>query len=324
MLAALATSFDDADPVAALEVRDVDLERLGGPPPGWVRVAVRAAAVNQHDLWALRGVGLRREQLPVVLGTDAAGVDDTGRAVVVHAVVTTPEWVGEETEDPRRSLLSEAHPGTLAEHVWVPPGNVLALPAGFSAVDAACLPTAWLTAYRMLFTRSGASPGDTVLVQGAGGGVSTALVVLGAATGHRVWVTSRSAAKRERALELGAAAAFEPGARLPHRVDAVMESVGEATWAHSLRALRPGGTVVVCGASTGDAPPAELRRVFFSQLRVVGSTMGSRAELGRLVALLDATGLRPVVDTVLPLAQAAQGLRRLQSGEAFGKVVLVP
>ena len=324
MLAALATSTDPADPLAGLAVRDVGAEVTGKPPDGWARVAVTAASLNHHDLWTLRGVGVRAEQLPLVLGTDGAGVDEAGRPVVVHAVVTSPGWAGEETEDPARSLLSEVHPGTLAEHVHVPRRNLVALPEGISAVEAACLPTAWLTAYRMLFTRAGVAPGATVLVQGAGGGVSTALVALGAATGYRVWVTSRSAAKRERALALGADAAFEAGARLPERVDAVMESVGQATWAHSLRAVRPGGSVVVCGATSGDAPPAELRRVFFSQLRVVGSTMGSRGELERLLALLVTTGLRPVVDSVLPLADAAEGLRRLDAGDVFGKVVLVP
>jgi NADPH:quinone reductase-like Zn-dependent oxidoreductase len=321
VLAALATAVDAADPLAGLAVREVP---PSAPPPGWVRVRLRAASLNHHDLWTLRGVGVRPGQLPLVLGTDGAGVDDAGREVLVHAVLTSPGWAGEETEDPRRSLLSEQHPGTLAEEVWVPERNLVALPEGLSAVDAACLPTAWLTAYRMLFTRSGAAPGSTVLVQGAGGGVATALVALGAASGYRVWVTSRSAAKRERALALGAAAAFEPGARLPERVDAVMESVGAATWAHSLRALRPGGTVVVCGATSGEAPPAELRRVFFTELRVVGSTMGSLAELRRLLALLAATGVRPVVDAVLPLADAAEGLRRLHAGEVFGKVVLTP
>ncbi len=324
MLAALAASTSPADPLAGVVVRDVGAEVTGAPPDGWVRIAVTAASLNHHDLWTLRGVGVRPEQLPVVLGTDGAGVDEQGRPVLVHAVVTSPGWAGEETEDPRRSLLSEVHPGTLAQEVWVPGRNVVAVPEGISAVEAACLPTAWLTAYRMLFTRSGTSPGATVLVQGAGGGVSTALIALGAATGLRVWVTSRSAVKRARALALGAAAVFEAGARLPERVDAVMESVGQATWAHSLRAVRPGGAVVVCGATSGDAPPAELARVFFSQLRVVGSTMGSRAELERLLALLVTTGVRPVVDSVLPLGEAGEGLRRLHAGEVFGKVVLVP
>ncbi|SDQ07765.1 zinc-binding dehydrogenase [Quadrisphaera sp. DSM 44207] len=325
MLAARAVRADPHDPLAALEVGDAPAPEPGapgGPPPGWVRVRLRAASLNHHDLWSLRGVGLPAERLPMVLGCDGAGVDEQGREVLVHAVVSDPAWAGEETEDPRRSLLSERHPGTLAEQVWVPARNLVPKPAELTFEEAACLPTAWLTAYRMLFTRAGVHPGDTVLVQGAGGGVATAAVVLGAAAGLRVWVTSRDEAKRERALALGASAAFAAGERLPERVDAVLESVGHATWAHSLRALRPGGTVVVCGATSGDAPPAELTRVFFAQLRVVGSTMGSRVELDRLVRLCAATGVRPVIDSVLPLAQAAEGLRRLQRGDVFGKVVL--
>ena len=319
MLAARAVATAPDDPLAGLEVAD----RPADPAPqGWVRVDLRAAALNHHDLWSLRGVGLPADRLPMVLGCDGAGVTEDGREVVVHAVVGDPAWAGEETEDPRRSVLSERHPGTLAEQVWVPARNLVPKPAELTFAEAACLPTAWLTAYRMLFTRSGLAPGSTVLVQGAGGGVATALVSLGAAAGYRVWVTSRDGGRRERALALGASAAFEPGARLPERVDAVMESVGEATWAHSLRALRPGGTVVVCGATSGALPPAELNRVFFQQLRVVGSTMGSRAELERLVRLCATTGVRPLVDAVLPLADAREGLRRLAAGEVFGKVVL--
>lgn len=322
MLAARAVRAAPDDPLGALEVGPVDdAELAAAAGAGWVRVGLRAAALNQHDLWSLRGVGLDPAHLPVVLGCDGAGTTDDGREVVVHAVLGDPDWPGEETEDPRRTLLSERSHGTLAEAVWVPARNLVPKPAALSFEDAACLPTAWLTAYRMLLSRSGAAPGSTVLVQGAGGGVSTALVALGAATGYRVWVTSRDEAKRARALALGADAAFAPGERLPERVDAVMESVGRATWGHSLRAVRPGGTVVVCGATTGDAP-AELQRVFFSQIRVVGSTMGSRAELARLLTLCATTGLRPVVDRVLPLADARAGLERLLSGEHFGKVVL--
>jgi NADPH:quinone reductase-like Zn-dependent oxidoreductase len=325
VIAARAVRTDAHDPLSGLEVADRPAPspgEPGGPPAGWVRVDLRAASLNHHDVWSLRGVGLPADRLPMVLGCDGAGVDEDGREVVVHAVVGDPAWTGEETEDPRRSILSERYPGTLAEAVWVPARNLVPKPPELSFEEAACLPTAWLTAYRMLFSRSGTAPGDTVLVQGAGGGVATALVVLGAAAGLRVWVTSRDEAKGERAVALGAAAAFPSGARLPGRVDAVMESVGQATWAHSLRALRPGGTVVVCGATSGDAPPAELTRVFFSQLRVVGSTMGSRAELERLLRLCATSGVRPVLDAVLPLADAAEGLRRLVAGEVFGKVAL--
>jgi NADPH:quinone reductase-like Zn-dependent oxidoreductase len=224
--------------------------------------------------------------------------------------------------DPKRSLLSERHDGTLADLVAVPRRNLVPKPAGLSWAEAACLPTAWLTAYRMLFTQSGAQPGATVLVQGAGGGVSTALVALGRAAGYRMWVTSRDPDKRERSLALGAAAAFESGARLPERVDAVMETVGAATWDHSLKSLNQGGTVVVSGATGGAQAVSDLRRIFFLQLRVVGSTMGTRDELQRLVQFCLQTGIRPVVDASMPLEDAREGFAKLAGGDVFGKVVL--
>ena len=210
---------------------------------------------------------------------------------------------------------------TFAEKVAVPRRNLVPKPTGLSFEEAACLPTAYLTAYRMLFAKSGLQPGATVLVQGAGGGVAIALILLGRAAGYRVWATSRSEAKLARALELGADQVFGPGARLPERVDAVMETVGQATWAHSLRALRPGGRIVICGATSGTAPPAELNRVFFQQLSVVGSTMGSRGQLGRLLRFCEQTGVRPRIDRTLPLAQAADGFAAMIAGDLFGKVV---
>jgi NADPH:quinone reductase-like Zn-dependent oxidoreductase len=218
-------------------------------------------------------------------------------------------------------LLSEKHPGTFAERVAVPRRNLVPKPASLSWEEAACLPTAWLTAYRMLFTRADLAPGSTVLVQGASGGVSTALVLLGRAAGYRIWVTSRDESKREAALDLGADAAFESGARLPERVDAVMETVGEATWSHSLKSLRPGGRIVVSGATSGDAPAADLRRMFFLQLSVVGSTMGTRDELDRLVRMCDVTGIRPPIDVAMPLTEARAGFERLAAGDQFGKIV---
>ncbi|MFD2079467.1 NADPH:quinone reductase [Actinopolymorpha cephalotaxi] len=319
MLAAYAARLDARDPLSALEWGERPEPQ---PAPDWVRVDVRATALNHHDLWSLRGVGLAEKQLPMILGCDAAGVDEDGNEVVVHAVVGDPHWRGDETLDPRRSLLSERHPGTFAEQVAVPRANLLPKPASLSFEEAACLPTSWLTAYRMLFTQSGLRPGDTVLVQGAGGGVSTALVVLGKAAGLRVWVTGRDEAKRARAVDtLGADAAFESGARLPERVDAVMETVGEATWSHSLKALRPGGTLVCSGATSGPNPPAELNRIFYLGLRVVGSTMGTRDELAALLRLCDQSGVRPVIDRVLPLSQVKDGLAAMADGDLFGKVV---
>lgn len=319
MLAARAVSIDPDDPLSGLEVAD-------GPEPevpdGWVVVELRAAALNRHDIFSLQGVGLRAEQLPMVLGCDGAGVDPDGNEVVVHAVIGDPDaGGGDETLDPKRSLLSERHPGTLAQRVAVPRRNLVPKPASLSWEEAACLPTAWLTAYRMLFTRSGLNPGDTVLVQGAGGGVATALIALGRAAGFRVWATSRSEEKRARATELGAHATFGSGERLPEKVDAVMETVGKATWAHSVRSLRPGGRIVVSGATTGDDPSADLTQVFFLQREVVGSTMGTRDELQRLIRFCDVTGVRPVVDAVLPLVDARAGFARMLDGDLFGKVV---
>ena len=164
--------------------------------------------------------------------------------------------------------------------------------------------------------------GETVLVQGAGGGVSTALVPLAKAMGLRVWVTSRDADKREQVVALGADEAFDAGARLPERVDAVMESVGEATWSHSLKSLRPGGRIVVCGSTSGPNPPADLARVFFLQLSVIGSTMGTRDELEQLLAFCAEHSLTPLIDRTYPLAEADQAIARLASGEGFGKIVV--
>ncbi|MBO0827577.1 MAG: zinc-binding dehydrogenase [Streptosporangiales bacterium] len=318
MFAVTAARFDADDPLAGLELGD---RPEPDERPGWVTVAVRAAALNQHDVWSLRGVGLGEQELPRILGCDAAGVDPDGNEVVVHSVVASEDWLGDETLDPKRSLLSERYDGTFAERVSVPRRNLVPKPQGLGFAEAACLPTAWLTAYRMLFTNSGLQPGGSVLVQGAGGGVATALVVLARAAGMRVYVTGRDEGRRARAVALGAHQAFGPGARLPERVDAVMETVGKATWGHSVRCLRPGGRIVVAGATTGPDPSAELQRVFYTQLSVVGSTMGSRAELQRLISFLDVTGARPVVDRVLPLAEARAGFEAMVAGAQFGKVV---
>ena len=320
MLAAAATSIHPDDPLSGLTVGEFPDP---APADGWVRVSVRAAALNHHDLWSLRGVGLSAERLPMILGCDAAGVLEDGTEVIVHAVIGDPAaGHGDETLDPRRSMLSEVYPGTLAQYVCVPARNVLAKPAALDFASAACLPTAWLTAYRMLTTKAQVQPGQTVLVQGVGGGVSTAAIALAKQLGARVWATSRDESKRAAALALGADEAFEPGARLPERVDAVMESVGEGTWAHSLKSLRPGGRVVVCGATSGPNPPADLTRIFFLQLEVLGSTMGTREELQGLIDLVMSSGVRPTISATYPLAEARQGFARMAEGDVLGKIVL--
>jgi len=321
MFAVTCTSQSDEDPLSGLTLGDRPDPEV---PSGWVRVRLKASALNHHDLWSLRGVGLSADRLPMVLGCDGAGVTDDGDEVVVHAVVSSPGWTGDDTLDPKRTLLSESFDGTLAEQVVVPARNLLPKPAALSFEQAACLPTAWLTAYRMLFTQAGLRPGQRVLVQGAGGGVATAAIALARAAGLVVYATSRDEGKRERARDLGAHEVFETGARLPQKMDAVLETVGKATWSHSMRSLRPGGTLVVSGATSGADPSADLNRLFFLQLRVVGSTMGTRDDLAGLLSLLEATGVRPVVDEVLPLREARTGLQRLAAGDVFGKLVLTP
>ena len=319
MFAVYAGTINPDDPLSGLVVGEQPDPEV---PDGWTTVTVKAASINHHDVWSLRGVGLKAESLPMILGCDAAGYDEDGNEVLVHSVISDPSWRGDETLDPKRSLLSERHPGTFADKVAVPRRNVVPKPAGLSFEEAACLPTAWLTAYRMLFTQSDLKQGDTVLVQGAGGGVATALISLARAAGFRVYATSRDEDKRTKALELGAHEVFESGARLPSKVDAVMETVGAATWSHSVRSMRPGGTIVISGATSGDAPPAELTRIFFQQMRVHGSTMGTRDELHRLAQFLDVTGLRPLIDSVIPMEQAADGLSKIIDGSLFGKIVL--
>ncbi|MEQ4718922.1 zinc-binding dehydrogenase [Nonomuraea sp. B19D2] len=315
MFAVTATQTDPDNPLAGLTLGEHPEPKV---PDGWTTVSVRAAALNHHDLWTLKGVGIKQDRLPIVLGCDAAGVDEDGNEVIVHSVIGTG---ADETLDPRRTLLSELHDGTFAERVAVPRRNLVPKPPALSFEHAACLPTAWLTAYRMLFDKAGLEPGSTVLVQGAGGGVATALIALGRAGGYRVWATSRSEEKRERARELGADQVFESGARLPERVDAVMETVGQATWDHSLKSLKPGGRIVVSGATSGAVPPADLNRVFFLQLSVIGSTMGTRDQLQRLAVFLEQTGVRPAVDRVLSLVDARDGFAAMAAGEIFGKIV---
>jgi NADPH:quinone reductase-like Zn-dependent oxidoreductase len=316
MFAAYVERFDPESPEDALVLGDRPEPDV---PPGWTVVQVRAASLNRHDAWSLAGVGLDAAALPMILGCDAAGIAEDGSEVVVHSVVPDPT-----RGDLGFSLLSERYPGTFAQRVAVPRENLLPKPPELSFVEAACLPTAWLTAYRMLFTASGAQPGATVLVQGAGGGVATALVALGRAAGYRVWVTTRDEAKGERAVRLGADAWFPSGGRLPERVDAVLETVGAATWEHSIKSLRPGGTVVVSGSTSGYVARTELARVFYRELRIVGSTMGTRDELQRLGAFCVVTGVRPVVDRVLPLAEARAAVAAMLHGDLFGKIVLQP
>jgi NADPH:quinone reductase-like Zn-dependent oxidoreductase len=322
MLAAIAVSQSATDPLSGLVFDEVPKPIA---EPGWSVVRVVASSLNMHDLWTLRGVGHPPERLPIILGCDAAGYDEDGNEVIVYPVIADADaGMGDETLDPNRALLSERHNGSFADYLTVPTRNLVAKPAWLSFDQAACLPVAWTTAYRMLFTQARITAGDRVLVQGAGGGVASAAIKLASAAGAVVYATSRSEDKRRRAIEWGARTAVGTGERLPERVDVVIETVGEATWAHSMKCLRPGGTIVVTGATSGANPPADLNRIFYLQQRILGSTGSTRSELVSMLKMMDATGVRPVIDRTLPIGDIRKGFQLMIDGELTGKLVIHP
>lgn len=328
MKAVYASAVNHDDPLSVLAVGDQPEPQSR---PFWSTVSVRAVTVNHHDVWSLQGVGLSAEQTPMILGTDAVGILDedipgkhglkAGREVVLYTFVGT-DGAGVAPGE-RRTILSEKYPGTMAEKTAVPSANVFAKPSNLTEIEAAALGTSWLTAYSLLFDAAGVKPGDSVLIQGAGGGVSTAAIQLAQAAGLEVFVTSREADKRAKTLKLGAHAAFEIGARLPSKVDAVIESVGAATWSHSMKSVRPGGTIAICGATTGDQPGAELTRLFFQDIRVQGSTMGSREDFARLLRFVERANLHPAIDSVFSgLDAAPEAFAKMIEGNVFGKIAI--
>lgn len=321
MRAAVAVRIDEQDPLAALELKEGWPEPE--PGPGQERIKLAATTVNMHDLWSLRGVGVRPDAFPKILGCDIVGWDSHGREVMVTGAFGDPdEGGGDETLDPKRSLISEDLPGSFGEYTVVPARNVIPKPAWLSFQQAACLNVAWSTTYRLLFTRGRAQPGERVLVQGAGGGVSSAAISMARAAGLYVIASSRSENKRQRALELGAHQVIASGDRLKEPVDMVVETVGAATWAHSLRSLRPGGRVVVAGATTGSDIGLDLPRVFYRQLSVIGSTSATKAETLRMLRFMEAANLRPVIDSVFPLERIHDAFRRTTAPDLFGNVVV--
>lgn len=317
MLAAYASAVNPDDPFAALSVGEIEPPDV---PEDWTRVPLAAASLNHHDLWSLAGVGLRGDQCPMILGTDAVGRTDSGNLAVVYPVIGDAS-LEDETLDPKRTLLSELHPGTLAEYVAVPERNLVPAPPGWTAAEAACLPTTFLTAWRMLTTRGRLPADGAVLVQGTGGGVATAAILLAKALGARVYATGRDPERRERAAGIGAIP-VEAGGRLPERVDLVIDSVGAPVMTHSIKSLKPGGRLVNCGVTGGPIAEVDMRHVFFKQLEILGSTMGTRDELVEVIRFCAERGVKPLIDSTFALADAEAALRRLDSGEAFGKVVI--
>jgi NADPH:quinone reductase-like Zn-dependent oxidoreductase len=313
MLAAYATELGLPDPFDGLEVGE---RPEPSPRPGWEVVELRAASANPHDVWTLKGSVAFKFDLPVILGCDGAGVTADGREVVIYPLISSGDVFG---------MLSDGIDGTFAPKVAVPSANLFPKPANLSFEEAAGLGTAWLTAYRMLFTKAQLKPGERVLIQGASGGVPTAACMLAAAAGVHVTVTSRSEEALARATEIGAHEAVPSGGRLAERVHAVIEIVGEATWGHSLRALRPGGRLVVAGGHTGANPPAELMRLSLRELEVLGSAMGTPDEMGALCHAVELSDIHPPVSKVYDgVEQVPAALRALEDGEVFGKLVVRP
>lgn len=314
--------------------------------PGDVRIRVRAAALNRLDLFVVTGLPGVTITPPWVLGADACGVIESvgaevGSVSVGDYVVVNPglsdrtcEYCrdGEQPLCPRFGILGEHYPGTLAEYVVVPAANVRAIPPNIPPDEAAAFTLATLTAWRMIVSRARVQRGEDVLIWGIGGGVALAALQICKQIGARTWVVSGSDEKLRRAGELGADVMLNRDAvdvartvreRTNKRgVDVVVDNVGKATWEQSLRALGRRGRLVSCGATSGPVVETDLRRMFWNQWSILGSTMGNDAEFDAVVAELRAGRLRPQVDSVYTLADGKGAFERLQGGEQFGKVVV--
>jgi NADPH:quinone reductase-like Zn-dependent oxidoreductase len=320
MFAVYAREANFNDPLAALALGERPEPMI---PEGWVRVKISHASLNRHDIFTLRGITAQKKPIPypMVLGTDGTGTLDDGTEVVIYPVLGSAEHRGDETLDPRWHVLSELVPGTMADYVAVPRQNAIPKPNGITSLHAALLGTAWLTAYRSLFTKAGVRPGQTVLVQGASGGMSTALIQMGRAAGVDVWVTTRSDHGATLAEKLGASRIFRSGERLPRPVDAVVDNIGAGSWSHSLHSVKRGGTVVINGVTTGHVAETDLLHIFVEQLDVQGSIMGTRAELIDMMDFVIRTGMTPEVGTVVPMTEAQREFAAMIEGRTQGKTV---
>jgi NADPH:quinone reductase-like Zn-dependent oxidoreductase len=334
--------------LSQLQLAEVPTPEISAP--GDVRIAIRAAALNHLDLWTLHGLPGLDLAFPHVLGGDGAGVVDAvgngvqrvkpGDRVMFNPGISCYrcDWClrGEHSLCENYRLLGEHLSGTIAGYVVIPEQNVVPIPTGpsgeVSFAEAAAYSLVTLTAYRMLVTRARVRPGEAVLIWGIGGGVSSMAVQVARLAGAFVIATSSSDAKLERAKALGADVTVNHGTddvvkavrRATGRkgVDVVVDNVGEATWDTSLRLLDRGGRLVTCGGTTGARVGVDVRRLFWNQWDLLGSTMGNHAEYQEIVRLLEQGKLAPVIDATFPFAEAIEAVRRLEGGEQFGKVVV--
>src|SRR5262245_10712253 len=320
MFAVYATHAAPDDPLSALKLGERPEPDV---PQGWVRVKVSHASLNRHDLFTLRGISGHPEGItyPIILGNDAAGTLDDGTPVIIYPVMGGADWRGDETLDPKWHIPGEFVHGTFADYTIVPRRNAIPRPDNLSPQHASVLGTAWLTAYRALFTKSGLRAGETVLVQGATGGMATALIQLGRAAGFEVWVTSRSEEGRARARALGAHEAFPPNQALSRKVRAVVDSVGVDSWVHSLSSLARGGTLVTVGGTTGFDVPLNLLPVVAGQLTITGSILGTLKDMEDMARLIARAGIEPEIGVVLPMERAEEGFRAMWEGRTHGKTV---
>jgi NADPH:quinone reductase-like Zn-dependent oxidoreductase len=320
MFAVYATHAAPDDPLSALKIGQRPEPIV---PEGWVRVKVSHASLNRHDLFTLLGMSGHHEAInyPIILGNDAAGTLDDGTPVVIYPVMGSEDWRGDETLDPGWHIPSEFINGTFADYVVVPRRNAIPLPKNLSPLHASVLGTAWLTAYRALFTKSGLRAGETVLVQGATGGMATALIQLGRASGFEVWATSRLEEGQAQAKGLGAHQSFPSNKPLPRKVPAVIDNVGSDSWAHSMSSLARGGTLVTVGGTTGFEVALNLLPVFADQLTITGSIMGTLKDMENMIRLIAQAGIEPEIGVVLPMDRAEEGFRAMWEGKTRGKTV---
>ena len=320
MKTAVATKASPSDPLSSFLISLSP--QVTTPPPGWVKVKVAAASLNYHDIFTLRGQGQNELKFPRILGCEGAGTLEDGTRVVLYPNMGHVDWKGDETLDPKRHVLSELTDGTLAEYVIAPQRNIVPMPEHMGFETAAVLGITWLTAYRMIFTKSGLRAGQIMLVQGSSGGVTTALIQIGAAAGMRVWCTGRTPAKRDLGLRLGAEKALEASAELPEKVDAVFDTSGEVTWAHTMASVKTGGRVVTCGGHSGRGISIDVASLCIEQVDVRGSYLGTLEEFKDLISFVSKKGIKPHVGQVIPLEEAAEGLRKMLGGETEGKIVV--